>query len=623
MDHPNIAKVFDAGTTSTGRPYLVTELTEGIPITQYCDQTRLPTRQRLEMFVLVCEAVQHAHQKGILHGNLNPSNVLMTQSGDRPAPKVVDFGIPQATRQRPSEGTPGAGSEGLAGTLEYLSPEQAEWNPLDIDTRSDVYSLGVLLYELLTDTTPLERQLLKQATIPEALRLIREHVASPPSQRLSDSKESLPIVAAKRNTDPVTLVKAVQGEVDAVVMTALQKDRTGRYQTASELARDIERYLAAEPVEAYPSSPASRMWKWARKYPRGLLGAAAMLLLLLAVGVVGVVLTVNASRMKAQARRTARQATAERDQSQKEATDFQRRLEVAEAARQSASKDRDQELAAEMAAKASSVDAKAVLAFLKNSLLSASRPEGWQDGNWAGGRGKDMTLRQAVDAAEVKVARTFANQPLAEALIRETLGLSYLDLGEPKAAVKQYERALALREALQGYNSPATVACRNQLAVAFRNDNRPNDASRLYDAHHESPSHASALAINGSVLLSQNKPVEAELKLRKCLAIRQKLQPDHWTTFEAKSLLGEALLAQKKYAEAEPLLLSGYQDMKKRQDKIASADKPRLTQALERLVRFYEAWGKKDKATQWQKELDAAKAAEQSSSSRKPLRTEG
>jgi tetratricopeptide (TPR) repeat protein len=198
---------------------------------------------------------------------------------------------------------------------------------------------------------------------------------------------------------------------------------------------------------------------------------------------------------------------------------------------------------------------------------------------------------------------------LAEASIRETLGSTYLDLEEPAPAVKQLERALALREAMLGDDHPATLACRNKLAVAYRRAGRPADASRLYDQDLNSSSHASALAIRGSALLSQKKPVEAELKLRECLAIREKLQPDDWTTFDTKSQLGEALLEQKKYAHAEPLLLSGYEGLKQREAQIPSLDKAHLAKALARLVRLYEAQNNKDKAAQWRKELERAEAA--------------
>jgi hypothetical protein len=288
----------------------------------------------------------------------------------------------------------------------------------------------------------------------------------------------------------------------------------------------------------------------------------------------------------------------------------------AEAALKNASKERDQALAAEKAARRSEGETKAILDFFKKNLLSASRSGDvsltaafWAE---AGGKGKDVTLRQAVDQAGSQVADAFADRPMAEASIREMLGRAYSSLGDPARAVKQYERALALRETMQGVDHPETAECRNQLAVAYRLAGRTAEAGRLFGRNPDSPTYAAALAVRGSMLLSQNNPAEAELKLRESLTIRQKLQPDDWTTFDTMSILGEALSDQKKFADAEPLLLSGYEGMKQRENAISSQDKPRLTKALERLVKLYEAWGKEDKAVRWRKELEAAEVTKKS-----------
>jgi eukaryotic-like serine/threonine-protein kinase len=283
MDHPNIARVLDAGSTDSGRPYFVMELVRGIPITEYCDQNQLDPRERLELFVSVCQAIQHAHQKGIIHRDVKPSNVLVTSHDGKPVVKVIDFGVAKAIHQPLTERTIYTNFAQMIGTPLYMSPEQAEMSGLDIDTRSDIYSLGVLLYELLTGSTPLQKKQFATAAFDEIRRMIREEDLPRPSQRLSTS-ETLPSIAASRKTEPARLSKMLQGEVDWIVMKALEKDRTRRYETASGLAQDIQRYLADEPVEACPPSASYKLKKFARKH-RAVLMTLSALAALLIVGV--------------------------------------------------------------------------------------------------------------------------------------------------------------------------------------------------------------------------------------------------------------------------------------------------------------------------------------------------
>ncbi|HVA45958.1 MAG TPA: protein kinase [Pirellulales bacterium] len=313
MDHPNIARVFEGGATDSGRPYFVMELVKGVPITRYCDEHRLTPRDRLALVATVCRAVQHAHQKGVIHRDLKPTNVLVAAYDGVPVPKIIDFGVAKALGERLTERTVATSFGGIVGTLEYMSPEQAEFNARDVDTRADIYSLGVLLYELLTGTTPLTRERLKQAAMIEALRLIREEEPPKPSTRLSASSHARTTVSAQRKMETEKLARELRGDLDWIVMKALDKDRDRRYQTANGLARDIERYLHDEPVEACPPSAAYRLRKFAHKNRKLLTAAAAFALLLLAATAIS---TWQAFRATLAERATGHQ----RDRAEQEAT---------------------------------------------------------------------------------------------------------------------------------------------------------------------------------------------------------------------------------------------------------------------------------------------------------------
>ena len=281
MDHPNIARVLDGGLTPTGQPFFVMELVNGLPLNKFCDEARLTLRQRLELFVPICQAVQHAHQKGIVHRDLKPANILVTMIDATPVPKVIDFGVAKATSGKLTDETMSTQFGAVMGTLEYMSPEQAGYSGDDIDTRADIYSLGVILYELLTGLRPIDGKRLKKGAVLEMIRIIREEDPSKPSLRLS-TDESLPSLAAIRQMEPRKLMSLLRGELDWVVMKCLEKQRERRYETANALARDIQRYLADEEVEARPPSAGYRLGKFVRRN-KGLAAAALMMLLSLTV----------------------------------------------------------------------------------------------------------------------------------------------------------------------------------------------------------------------------------------------------------------------------------------------------------------------------------------------------
>jgi eukaryotic-like serine/threonine-protein kinase len=290
MDHVNIARVLDAGATEAGLPYFVMELVHGVPITKYCDDNHLTPRERLELFVPVCQAIQHAHQKGIIHRDIKPSNVMVTLYDGKPVPKVIDFGVAKATEQKLTERTLFTQYGATVGTLEYMSPEQAEMSALGVDTRSDIYSLGVLLYELLTGSTPLSHKRVKEAAYGEVLRMIKEEEPPRPSTRLSDSGAALASISARRHMEPAKLTKLVRGELDWIVMKTLEKDRNRRYETAKDFAADVQRYLNDEPIQARAITMPQRMWRWYRRHVPLVAGAYTVFTFAI-IGVMGIAMT--------------------------------------------------------------------------------------------------------------------------------------------------------------------------------------------------------------------------------------------------------------------------------------------------------------------------------------------
>jgi eukaryotic-like serine/threonine-protein kinase len=330
MDHPNIARVLDAGATESGRPYFVMELVRGVPITEYCDKNRLTLRERLELFVVVCQAVQHAHQKGIIHRDIKPSNVLVTLHDAKPLVKVIDFGVAKALHHQLTEKTIYTRFAQMVGTPLYMSPEQAEMSGLDIDTRTDIYSLGVLMYELLTGSTPFDKKRVAQAAYDELIRMIREEDPPKPSTRLSQSTASLPAIAEHRRTEPARLSKMFRGDLDWITMKALEKDRTRRYESASGLAADVQRYLHDEPVEASPPSAGYRLRKLARRHRAALVTSAAFAVLLIGDAIGGTWMAFRENSMRVTSDQNAVLAAENAQRAQAEADNAEAERRVAE-----------------------------------------------------------------------------------------------------------------------------------------------------------------------------------------------------------------------------------------------------------------------------------------------------
>ena len=337
MDHPNISKVIDAGATDSGRPYFVMELVNGIPITEYCDQAKLSTQQRLGLFIKVCRAIQHAHQKGIIHRDIKPSNVLITMMEDGPEPKVIDFGVAKAISQRLTEQTLYTAHAQMVSTPLYMSPEQAERTGFDIDTRSDVYSLGVLLYELLTGNTPFDKETMKQAGFDEMRRIIREDDPPRPSARVSTLKlKQLSTLSDQRGVDPRKYSHALSGELDWIVMRALEKDRNRRYESASALAADVQRYLDDEPVQACPPSTVYRLRKLARRNKIALITTTLVVASFLAATGVSIWQAVEANDARQAAENSEQLAAQHLADERKARAEAERERDVAQVLRQSA-----------------------------------------------------------------------------------------------------------------------------------------------------------------------------------------------------------------------------------------------------------------------------------------------
>jgi len=505
MDHAGIAKVLDAGATDSGRPYFVMELVRGVPITEYCDRHNLSARARLDLFIEVCHAVQHAHQKGVIHRDLKPSNILVTEQDDQPLAKVIDFGIAKATSQRLGSQTVYTQQRQLIGTPAYMSPEQADMSGLDIDTRSDIYSLGVILYELLTGAVPVDDETLQSAPYDQVSRIIREFDPPKPSTRVRKLGQGARDMARRRGETAAHLERELRGDLDWIIMKAIDKDRSRRYETANALAMDIQRHLRNEPVLAGPPSPIYKFGKFARRNRVALL-AASLVFAALLVG-----LTAAAVGF--------RQASVQRDN--------------AVAARIEAEQARD--------------ESEAVTNFL-SGMLAAVDPAN---------SGRDVAVRDVLDVASASIDAALDENPLVEARLRETMGRTYLELGLLDDASRHLPVAYEIRRTRLGEEDADTLSTLSAMArlAAKRGDYQqarrlveqslaaaPEDEAHILDATHQ--------LATIDLLQARYEPAETGL-LRALEGRRALLGPEHRDTLETARVLASLYRETGRFDEAK------------------------------------------------------------------------
>ncbi len=535
MDHPSIARVYDGGSTPDGHPYFVMEFVRGMPLTEYCDSHRLSVEERLRLFVTVCQAVQHAHQKGIIHRDLKPGNILVTEVDGRPTPKVIDFGVAKATEQKLTDQS--LAEDGLVvGTPAYMSPEQADPSLADIDTRTDVYALGVILYELLAGSPPIRSEDFRRGAVLEMLRMVREVEPPRPSTRLSTA-DALPSIAANRSVEPARLTHLLRSELDWIVMKAIEKHRGRRYETASGFARDVQNYLEGAPVDARPPSTAYRFSKFVRRH-RIQVVAVSLVLFAMVAGIIVASLGMYEAK-KAGARESLR---AEEEKKQRiRATDAEAKAKENEA------KALDQlELA------------NALTDFLTKRILAQASGTVQAEEQYT--PKPDLTIREALDRAAKNVSEQFGDRPRVEAAIRHTLGISYREVSAFEESARQLEKALEIRKATLGATDSATLETMVQLGGCYEFANRTADAVKLWEqlleiaVRKHGADHAEVRTVQNNLAksyLDSGQTGHAIDLLRRVSDAEEKVHGlKHRSTLETLANLADALTSDKQDEEA-------------------------------------------------------------------------
>jgi eukaryotic-like serine/threonine-protein kinase len=565
MDHPNIAKVFDAGATERGRPFFVMELVRGIPITHYCDQNNLNTHARLELFIKVCHAIQHAHQKGIIHRDIKPSNILVTVNDGQPVPKVIDFGIAKATEGKITDATIYTQLHQFMGTPAYMSPEQAEMTSLDIDTRSDIYSLGVLLYELLAGRPPFDPRELMAIGLDEMRRTIREEEPARPSTKLATLLgDELSTTAKRRSTLPPTLVRQLAGDLDWIAMKCLEKDRTRRYETANGLAADLRRHLNNELVLARPPSTAYRFQKTCQRNKTAF-----------AVAALFAVVLVFATTFSAWQARIAKAAG-------KKTSDT---LALVTAERDAKDKAR--------------TEAETISKFLTEAFQS---PDPSRDG-------RTITVAEMLGKAALKLDTDLAAQPAQRAKLQDTLATTYLNLGLADAAVSLREKVRDYYVAAFGPEHPDTLPQIRALAICYYQVGRRDEALKLREALLPlirkvlGPENWDTLAAMHDLAGSWEDAgrLDEALKLQEELLplVRKVLGPEHRATLKCMGTLAIIYYAFGRHPEALKL----QEEVLSLCRKVLGPEHPDTLKAISHLTASYTAVGRHPEALKLQDEV--------------------